>query len=149
MKTSRIEPYLLPVAWTISVIGLLGSLFLSNVLGYVPCELCWLQRICLYPLVVILLVGMIRRDTSVYLYALPLALIGTLISVYHNVIYDLANYGHRTVATTCTITGPSCTTPDLNLFGFVSIPLLSLGALLIVTICLVWYGQIQINKRQA
>ena len=60
-----------------------GSLIYSEVIHFEPCRLCWFQRIAMYPMAIVLLVGAIRREFQVKYYALPLTLIGLAISVYH------------------------------------------------------------------
>ena len=71
------------VALLAASIATCGSLFFSEALGWIPCELCWIQRILMYPLVVILLVGILRNDRGIHLYGLPLALVGMGYSLYH------------------------------------------------------------------
>src|SRR5689334_5543280 len=74
-------------AWIISLVAMVGSLFFSEVMNLPPCVLCWYQRIAMYPLVVIIGIGIINRDNRVKSYALPLCLIGLAISIYHNLLY--------------------------------------------------------------
>lgn len=71
------------VALLAAVLAMGGSLFFSEVLGWIPCELCWIQRILMYPLTVILTVGILRDDRGVYMYALPLSLAGMGYSLFH------------------------------------------------------------------
>lgn len=73
----------LPLAAIIAVGATLGSLYFSESAGFVPCELCWFQRIAMYPLAVILPIAALRRDRSIMLYSLVLSLIGLAISAYH------------------------------------------------------------------
>ena len=111
----------------------LGSLFFSNVLGYVPCELCWLQRICMYPLVPLFFTALIVGDPKVYRYAFTPVVAGLGISLFHNIIYYRANFGpHPTVFTACTLQGSSCTVKYIEWYGFVTIPLLSAAAFLLI-----------------
>ena len=70
-----------------AVLGTVGSLFFSDVMGYAPCVLCWYQRIALYPLILIIGVGIATGDKRVARYALPLTLAGLAIAVYHNLLY--------------------------------------------------------------
>ena len=70
-------------AWMVALVASAGSLYLSEVVGFVPCLLCWYQRIVMYPLVVVLGVAMVRGDAGVWRYALPLSVIGALIAAYH------------------------------------------------------------------
>ncbi len=130
----QIKSYLIPAAFLQAVVAMTGSLFFSEVLFLVPCVLCWYQRITMYPLVAILLVGLIRKDTKVYQYVLPLALIGFAIATYHVVLYYGVNWGlHPEWRGPCQ-NGVSCTTKYIEWFGFVTIPLLSWMAHLIISI---------------
>ena len=110
------------LGWLIACISTLGSLFFSYVMEFAPCILCWYQRICLFPLVIILARGLFPLDRHVIKYALPLAALGWLLAAYHNLLYaelipaDMQPCGK----------GISCTEEHIELFGFLSIPLLSL-----------------------
>jgi disulfide bond formation protein DsbB len=126
---------ILYIAWTLSLLAVLGSLYFSNVRGFPPCVLCWYQRIFMYPLVLILGVGILRKDRNVAYYVLPLSIIGLLISLYHNLLY------YRIIpesAAPC-VSGVSCTTKFIEYFGFVTIPLLSLLGFLAINICMLIY----------
>ena len=113
---------LLFLGWLNACISTLGSLFFSYVMEFAPCVLCWYQRICLFPLVIILARGLFPLDRHVIKYALPLAALGWLLAAYHNLLYaelipaDMQPCGR----------GISCTEEHIELFGFLSIPLLSL-----------------------
>ena len=78
---------LLLVCWLASLASSLGSLFFSEVLGLEPCVLCWYQRIAMFPLVPILAIGLYKQDLYSVRYALPLAGAGTLIALYHFLLY--------------------------------------------------------------
>src|SRR3546814_9628284 len=93
-------------------------------MGLDPCELCWYQRIVMFPLVFVLAVGLATSDTQVFRYALPLVAAGWLVAAYHNLLY----VGVIPEALQPCGAGPSCAKADLNLFGFISIPLLLLVA---------------------
>lgn len=112
----------LRLAWLIALVSMLGSLYFSEIAGYAPCMLCWYQRICMYPLTVILLVGLLRRDSNVIYYALPLVYIGAAIGAYHNLLY----YNILPQAEATCRFGISCTTKFIEWAGFITIPLLSL-----------------------
>ncbi|MDW7772496.1 MAG: disulfide bond formation protein B [Desulfobulbaceae bacterium] len=113
---------LLFLCWLVAVISALGSLFFSQVMGFAPCLLCWYQRIFLFPLVILLAVGLFPFDKNVVKYALPLALAGWLTALYHNLLY--AGIIPESIKP-CT-QGISCTEKYIELFGFITIPLLSL-----------------------
>ena len=114
--------YLLFGCWLIASVATLGSLFLDKVLGIEPCSLCWYQRIFMYPLVLIFLVGLLPLDRRVTRYALPLAFFGWMTAFYHLLMY----VGIVPESLQPCGSGPSCVQDDLGLFGFVNIPMLSL-----------------------
>src|SRR5690625_1688042 len=91
LVTRRVPDWLrdevaLPLGAAIAIVASGGSLFFSEVAGYIPCVLCWYQRIAMYPLAVILVVAAIRRDDKVWLTSVPIAVIGFAISMWHVVI---------------------------------------------------------------
>lgn len=93
------------VAFLVAATATFGSLYFSEVADFTPCRLCWFQRIAMYPLSVILLVGAVRRDAAVRWYAAPLAAIGAAISAYHSLI----EWRPSLDSGACEATGPSCT----------------------------------------
>lgn len=122
--------FTLRISFLISLIATLGSLYFSEVLNYPPCVLCWYQRICMYPLVIIFFTAIWTDDKNYFKYTLPLLLIGTTIAIYHNLLYyDIIPDS----ITPCT-QGISCTSKQIEWIGFITIPLLSLTAFLILLI---------------
>ena len=115
---------LLFVAWLITCVATLGSLFFSYVMDFAPCVLCWYQRIFLFPLVVILARGLFPLDLHATKYALPLVVIGWSLAAYHSLLY--AEWIPADMQP-CT-QGIPCTEVYIKLFGFLSIPHLSLIA---------------------
>lgn len=119
------------IGLVISFFGILGSLYFSEILKYAPCVLCWYQRIALYPLAVIYGAALWSDDRSHFKYSLPFVTVGVLIAVYHNLLY----FGVIVQAIVpCSEGGTSCTARQLELFGFLTIPLLSLISFLIIGI---------------
>lgn len=117
---------LLFAAWLVAMISTLGSLFFSEVMELPPCSLCWYQRIFMFPLPVVLFVGLMPDgeqsfDVRAVRYALPLAIVGWLIALYH---LGLQSGIIPESAAPCT-QGISCTDVSLQLFGILSIPMLS------------------------
>ncbi len=119
--------------WLIAAVSTLGSLFFSHVMGFAPCVLCWYQRIFLFPLVIILAAGLFPLDRKVVKFALPLAIIGALTAVYHNLLYS----GIIPEKIQPCSQGVSCTEEYINLFGFLTIPMLSLLSFLAITALLI------------
>ncbi len=110
------------LGWIVAAVTMGGSLYYSQVANFVPCELCWAQRICLYPFAIVLLVAALRRDRKVWTYVLPVAVIGACIGLYH---VQLQAYPSQ--HSFCTTLVP-CTTRYVWEFGFVSLPFMSLAA---------------------
>ena len=110
------------LAWLVATVTTLGSLYYSQIADFIPCELCWFQRICMYPLVLILGVAVWRRDRGVWVYVLPQAVIGAAIAIYHTQLQAFPGQ-----ATFCTTQTP-CTTRYVWEFGFVSLPFMALSA---------------------
>ncbi len=122
-------------AWIIALVATVGSLFFSEVMQLPPCVLCWYQRIAMYPLVVIIGIGIVMRDSRMKNYALPVCLIGLSISIYHNLLY----YGIIPESITPCTQGISCTSRQIEWLGFITIPLMALAAFVGVALCLLFY----------
>jgi disulfide bond formation protein DsbB len=118
------------LSWIIALIATTGSLYFSTVLDLPPCSLCWWQRICMFPLVLIFGIGFIRKDSFCLFYTTPLVWIGFIISLYHNLLY----YGLIEKALTACTAGVSCTSKQIEWFSFITIPLLALIAFALLTI---------------
>ncbi len=129
-----ISENILYIAWIIALTATVGSLIFSEVLKYPPCTLCWWQRIFMYPLVVILFIGILKKDKILHLHALPLLTLGTIFAIYHN----LLQYGFIPESLAPCSFGVSCITNYFT-FGFISIPLLSLLSFIAIGICILIY----------
>ena len=139
LKTDRLhskEAALLGMmwAWLVALASTLGALFIGEVMGQMPCVTCWYQRIAMFPLVVILGVGLLRDDESAWIYAMPLALTGGVIALWHSLLY--AEILPKPIVP-CTATGPSCAGAEQLLFGTIPIPYLSLFAFILISALLV------------
>ncbi len=121
------------LAWVVAVVASLGSLFFSEIMQYPPCKLCWYQRISMYPLVVVLLVGLFPFEKSVIRFALPLTMIGALIAVFHNLLY----YKIIPESKAPCEQGISCTSVHIEWLGFITIPFLSLTAFAMIIFLLI------------
>lgn len=112
-----------------------GSLFFSEVLGWRPCVLCWYQRILMYPLAIVLAIGIFRRDRALHLYVLPFSIAGIGVSLYHYLLIKTDWFSPPA----CAVDVP-CTVDYLNWFGFITIPFLALTAFLIITCMLLTFA---------
>ncbi|WP_432470543.1 disulfide bond formation protein B [Amphritea sp. HPY] len=124
--------WLLSAAWIIALVSTLSALFIGEVLGQTPCVLCWYQRICMFPLAVILGIAAIRSDIKVIWYALPLSLIGTAIAAYHSLTYA----GYITTPIIPCGQTTSCTGSNMTILGGISLPYLSLAAFVAISLLL-------------
>jgi disulfide bond formation protein DsbB len=130
---ASIAPSALWFAWIVALVCTLGSLYLSEIVHFVPCKLCWYQRIAMYPLAVLLLVAAIEHSREIARATLPLIAIGSAISVYH---YLLERFPSMAGAGSCDPVAP-CTVVWIWRFHYQSIPAMALsGFLLIATLIL-------------
>ncbi len=134
MVQTNSKVWILYVAWFVSLIATLGSLYFSEIRGYIPCDLCWFQRIFMYPLVVILGIGTFHSDLSVKKYVLPLSLIGSIISFFHYLEQKVPGFGGIKPC----VSGVPCSAEYINWFGFITIPFLALVAFTIINICMMF-----------
>lgn len=142
---SKLYGYVGYVAFAMALIAMLSSLYISEVLHQVPCVLCWYQRICMYPLVVIIGVGIVRRTNDWPLMTLILGGIGWLIALYHS----LLQWGILEEGLSPCVAGIPCVVENGVWFGFISIPFLSLiGFTIIMSMAAIaWKGAQQHDQR--
>jgi disulfide bond formation protein DsbB len=120
-----VEGYELWLVFLVSSVATGGSLFFSEIAGFIPCELCWYQRICMYPLTIVTLLAALANDRGVARYLLPLPLVGAGVSIYHLLVEN----GVVEQAKACLLSAPGgCATKWINEFGYVTIPTLALTA---------------------
>ncbi len=128
-------------AWLMAVAAMLGSLYFSNILHYPPCDLCYWQRIATYPIVILIFVGLWRKDENVVDYVLPLAVFGFVVAIYHNLIY----YKVIPEVIKACANGVSCTTKYPEVMGM-SIPLMSLLSYIVMIGLCVAYRRLSSTK---
>lgn len=127
---AAVGPQALALAFAVAAVSMLGSLYFSEITHFLPCRLCWYQRICMYPLVPMLGIAAWRRDMAVRPYAAVLAVIGVPISSYHVVLERFPNLE----SSACDLDNP-CSLIWVRRFGYVTIPVMALsGFLLILTL---------------
>lgn len=134
-QRSRRAWAMLFAAWIMAMAASLGAIFIGEVMGQAPCELCWFQRVFMFPLAIILGIAAFKSDRGVLPYALPLAWAGWAIALYHFLPYrgviseDIQPCG----------SGTSCVGDAMMLYGSVPIPLFSLFAFTAILYFLVLY----------
>lgn len=130
---SFFEKYGLYLAWLVALTATLGSLYFSEIREFVPCELCWIQRIFMYPLTIILGISVFTEDRAVRKYVLPLTIIGGIVSLYHYLVQKVPGFAEIQPCAQ----GVPCSGQYINWFGFITIPFLALTAFTLITI-LMW-----------
>jgi disulfide bond formation protein DsbB len=130
---SGLGPQALLVAWIVAIVTTLGSLYYSEHAGFVPCELCWYQRILMYPLVIVLGVGWLRRDGRTWMTAAPFVMIGAPLSLYHWLVERVPSFAE---SSSCSILAP-CTAPYFEKLGFVTLAWMCLSSFLLIGVLLV------------
>jgi disulfide bond formation protein DsbB len=122
------------LGWVAALIATIGSLYFSEVLHYIPCTLCWYQRIFMYPLAIMLGIAFYQNDRGIVKYVLPLSIIGMIISGYHTALQKIPYLQQFEMCTS----GVPCSKDYINWLGFITIPILAFTAFTIITICLVF-----------
>jgi disulfide bond formation protein DsbB len=123
-----IGPQARALAFVVAALTTAGSLYYSLVAHFIPCELCWYQRIAMYPLAAILLVGLVRRDSAVRWYALPLIAVGAPLSLYHWLVERVPAFAQTS---SCSAVAP-CTAPYFQEMGFVTLAFMALSSFLLI-----------------
>lgn len=121
-------------AWLIAVIAMSATLFAEHALQWAVCPLCWYQRLCIYPLVILLGIAAFKNETVVIPYALPFPVLGFLFAIYQYAEQMIPGFSPIDFCTQ----GIPCTTIHLKLWGFVTIPLLSAISCVLIFIILWW-----------
>jgi disulfide bond formation protein DsbB len=121
------------LCFLVASIATLGSLFFSEIMEFVPCSMCWYQRIFMYPLVVIFLINILYPDDKIFKYSFPVVITGLLFAIYHNLLM----WGIIPESVVPCKQGVPCSTEYFEYFGFINIPFLSLAAYGSIAILLV------------
>jgi disulfide bond formation protein DsbB len=130
MREVSRSQYFLYSAWVVSITATLVSLYFSDIRGFIPCELCWFQRIFMYPLTLILGVATFQNDSGLRKIILPMSIIGGTISILHYLEQKVEGFaGIKPCAS-----GVPCNSEYINWFGFITIPFLALMAFVLITI---------------
>ncbi|WP_419764522.1 MAG: disulfide oxidoreductase [Arcobacter sp.] len=124
MQEKRVNPNYILLSFIVSLSATLGSLFFSEIMQFVPCSMCWYQRIFMYPLVFIFLINLLYPDDKIFKYTFIIILVGLLFSIYHNLLM----FGIISEDMVPCVQGVPCSTTYLDWFGFITIPLLSFVA---------------------
>jgi len=122
------------LAFIIAASTVVGSLYYSDIAGFEPCKLCWLQRIFMYPQAIILAMALYFKDRSIAVYSLALSVMGALIAIDMN----LLQYLNVSLIPCSSAVTASCNKIYVSEFGYVTIPVMSLTAFVLLIICM-WF----------
>jgi disulfide bond formation protein DsbB len=122
-------------AFLLTLVAVGGSLYFSEIAGFPPCKLCWIQRLAVFPALILLAVGIIRKDSMLHTYLLPLLIPALFVSAYHNLLY----YNVFAESKATCEAGISCTTKYIEWFGFLTIPLLALLGITGLTVLMILF----------
>lgn len=134
LNTSHEGWALLFGAWVIALVASLGAIFIGEVLGQEPCNLCWYQRIAMFPLALILGLACLYNDFSIRRYALPLAIAGGAVALWHTLLY-VGLISEAIVP--CSVNGPSCTDANMTILGVIPLPMISLASFIVIALMLI------------
>lgn len=137
------KKYALYLAWLFSLIGTLLSLYFSEVLQWPICALCWYQRICLYPLTILLGIACFRNNNSIAIYTLPLSLLGIVFAGYQYLEQMIPGFAPIDVCGS----GPSCSHIDAMWLGFITLPLIAGIGFILISLCLAVASQTPSDDR--
>jgi Disulfide bond formation protein DsbB len=130
---TTVGPLARPLALVVAVTATAGSLYYSEIAGFLPCELCWYQRIVMYPLTAILAVGVLRRDRTVFWYAAPFVVVGAPLALYHWLVERVPSFSE---SSSCSVFVP-CAVPYFEELGYVTLAFMSMSAFLLIGALLV------------
>jgi disulfide bond formation protein DsbB len=130
---SSVAPQAVLFAWIVAMVTTLGSLYYSEHAGFTPCELCWYQRILMYPLVIVLGVAVLRRDRAVWMTALVFVVIGAPLSLYHWLVERVPAFAETS---SCSLDVP-CTAPWFEKLGFITLAWMAMSSFLLIGVLMV------------
>ncbi|KOS71598.1 disulfide bond formation protein DsbB [Lysinibacillus contaminans] len=125
--SKKVENSLLFI-WIVSIVATFGSLYFSEIRGYEPCKMCWIQRIFMYPIVIMTTIAFIQKNARIALTTAVFAIMGGSVSLYHYGIQKISFLSES--APSCGMV--SCTGQYINWFGFITIPFLALTAFILI-----------------
>ncbi len=130
-------------AWIVAIVTTAGSLYYSLHAGYIPCELCWYQRIAMYPLVVVLGVGWIRGDRKAWITAAPFVVVGAPLSLYHWLVERVPAFAE---SSSCSVVAP-CAAPYFEKYGYITLAWMCLSSFLLIGTLLALSVAAQVRAR--
>lgn len=139
---SYVHKFALELIFVTSLGALVFSVWYSNVINFPPCELCWIQRVFLYPQVLLSFIAIFKKDKKMIEYLLPMTVLGGLVALYHSLVH----WGVGVGLLACTTTGAECAKVYVLEYGYITIPFMALSSFVyLLTISLVYYHKSRNN----
>ncbi|MBA3733398.1 disulfide bond formation protein B [Patescibacteria group bacterium] len=138
-----VDKHVLTLLFVTTLAALIGSLAYSNIVGFLPCELCWIQRIFIYPQSVLTFMAILKKDRNIVSYLLPLSILGALVALYHS----LTQLGIGSSLLGCTSVGGECARVYVLEYGYITIPMMALTTFLyLIGISLIYFKAKNVGK---
>jgi disulfide bond formation protein DsbB len=138
-----LKEYGIILAFIVSLIATGGSLYYSEIAHWIPCKLCWLQRICMYPQVLLLGIAWWKNDYNIKKYSIPLAVIGFGFALYHSYLQQFPSANDAF----CSVNGlGGCSTRAIYEFGYITMPLMSLTAFILIIMSIYFWQRARVES---
>lgn len=132
----NVHKFALELIFFVSAGALVFSVWYSNVVNFPPCELCWIQRIFMYPQVLLSLIAITKKDKKIIEYLLPMTILGGIVAFYQSLVH----WGVGVGLLACTTTGAECAKVYVHEYGYITIPFMALSSFIyLLTITLIYY----------
>lgn len=131
-----VDKNILSLLFIASMGAFVGSLAYSNILGFPPCELCWIQRIFIYPQALLVFIAIIKKDKGIVDYLLPLSILGAVVAFYHSLVH----WGIGLGTLGCTSVGGECARVYVLEYGYITIPFMAFTSFVyLIAISAIYY----------
>ena len=140
-----VNRHVITLLFVVSLGALIGSLSYSEIVGFVPCDLCWIQRIFMYPQAILAFFALLKKDKNIVAYLLPLSILGAIVSLYHSLVHWRLISGSL-LACTSSLTAP-CAKVYVMEYGYITIPFMAFSTFAyLITITLIYYKAKNVQK---
>ncbi len=132
-----VHTYVLELLFLLILSAVIGSLVYSNIVGFPPCDLCWWQRVFMYPQLIVVFMAMRRKDKTIIDYLVPLSVAGAIVALYHSFI----QWGYSFGATGgCEAIGGECAKVYFKVYSYITIPFMSFTVFVfIIALKMIYY----------
>ena len=132
------EKHVVSLLFAVSLVAVIGSLSYSEIIGFVPCDLCWIQRMFMYPQAILAFIGLVKKEKSIVSYLFVLSIIGGFVALYHSLIHWRLISGSF-LACTSSLTAP-CAKVYVLEYGYITIPFMAFSMFVyLIAITLIYY----------